>query len=405
MTRQNLTNAQICSSYYLLIEQAINRGKFKGGHSIYTPQTLVEPSLQKISNKFIQSNSILVMFNLEFVISLIYTFNVNPQQITFYSDHENKNLFCNKLGIKYITTFGTNMKFDVVIGNPPYHDDSTGNSTNTSNLYAPFFYKGLELTKSDGILSMIIPSDWIGPNKSTFKTFMFNNRHLKEITLHPFQKYFKVKKGTCNTIIDKNYTGDCLVEDVNLNSQNLDLRTVSFLSTDNTNIAYRNMFKNHPSMGHRWLRGKIHRKQIVNAQTGYDLIVECGRENDPIVPVIIPMSLENTGFGLHKIVMPNVGGTNGDLGNNVKVAEAHHVGGHSVVFLTTKSKSESYNLLSYLNTTPIKALIKSIKKSSPNSKALFSHIPDVDLSKPWDDNRVYQHFGFTQKMIDYAKSV
>ena len=373
---------------------------FTEGHAIHTPRALVEEILGKIKLR----GNILVMFNIEFVVSLVYTYNIDPKTITFYSDSEDKTEFAKNLGVKYITTLGTDMKFDVVIGNPPYQDDSTGNSTKTTNLYAPFFYKGLNLVKTGGILSMIIPSDWIGPNKSTFKTFMFNCRELKEVTLHPFQKYFKVKKGTCNVIIDKTYNNDCRFEDVNGNVQMLDLRNISFLSTDNSNIAYRGLFSAHKSMGYRWLRGKVNLNGITTAKTGYELITSCGREGTPLNTVIIPKSLEQTGFGIDKIVMPNVGGTAGDLGNNVKIAEAHHVGGHSVVFLTTKSKVESQNLLTYLNTKPIKALIKSVKKSSPNSKALFNQIPDVDLSKPWNDARVYKHFGFTQQMIDYAQS-
>lgn len=373
---------------------------FNGAHDVHTPQALVNEVLDKIDLQ----GTVLVMFNVEFVISLVYTYGIAPKNITFYSDHNNKSRICSKLGVKYITTLETDMKFDVIIGNPPYQDDSTGNSTKTTNLYVPFFYKGLELVKNDGILSMIIPSDWIGPNKSTFKTFMFNNRNLKEVTLHPYQKYFKVKKDTCNIIIDKTYNGDCRFEDVNANIQFLDLRTIPFLSKDNTTITYRNLFSNYSSMGHRWLRGKIHLNKIVPAAHGHELIVSCGLANGPLNTQVIPSSLETTGFGLHKIVMPNVGGTNGDLGNNVKVAEAHHVGGHSVVFLTTASKAESINLLTYLNTKPIKVLIKSIKKSSPNSKALFDQIPDVDLSTQWNDNKVYQHFGFTQQMIDYVES-
>jgi len=387
-------------AYYNTIAKAIATDKFQGAHAIYTPQELAEEVLGKITLQ----GDILVMFNIEFVVSLVYTCNIAPENITFYSDHNNKSRICSKLGVKYIDNLETDMKFDVVIGNPPYQDDSTGNSTKTTNLYTPFFYKGLELVKPNGVLSMIIPSDWIGPNKSNFKTYMFNNRHLKEVTLHPYQKYFQVKKGTCNVIVDKTYNGDCRFEDVNANVQQLDLRTVSFLSNDNTNILYRNLFNTHPSMGYRWLRGKVNLNKIISARSGHELIVSCGREGESLNTQMIPKSLESTGFGLHKIVMPNVGGTKGDLGNNVKVAEDHHVGGHSVVFLTTKSKAESLNLLTYLNTTPIKALIKSIKKSSPNSKALFEQIPDVNLSKPWTDARVYQHFGFTQPMIDYAES-
>lgn len=314
----------------------------------------------------------------------------------------------NDLDITYIskdTFFNMNKKFDVVLGNPPYQDDSTGESTKTTNLYAPFFYKAEKILSENGVMSMIIPSDWIGPNNSEFKKYIFNSRQIKQIELHPYQKYFKVKKATCNVILDKNYSGDCEVIDEGGNRDFIDLRTQDFLSKNNSDIAFRNLFSGCKDMGYRWLRGKLNRNQIVEDLNGVEYIEGCGRAGQPLDIKLIPASLETTGAGLHKIVMPNVGGTNNDLGNNVKIAEPHQVGGHGVVFLTTGSKKESENLLAYLNTKPIKELIKRVKKSSPNSKILFEKIPDVDLSINWDDDKVYNHFGFDQETIEYVKSL
>jgi hypothetical protein len=354
----------------------------------------------------LKGKDILVVDTVEFI-PVLLAFGAEPCKITFVAPYEFKGKIASSLGVRVVQesllTWEPDMKFNVVIGNPPYQDDSTGKSTKTTNLYVPFFHKSLELLKIDGILSMIIPSDWSGPDNSVFKKFMFSNRHLKSVSLYPYRKYFDVAKGICNVIIDKTYIGDCKFEDINENVQMLDLRTISFLSRDNTAISYRNVFSSYKSMGHRWLRGKVNRNKIVESQTGHELIVGCGRQYSSMDIKIIPKSLEQTGFGINKIVMPNVGGTNGDLGNNVKIAEVHQVGGHSVVFITTNSRQESQNLLTFLNTIPIRALIKCVKKSSPNSKSLFNQIPDVPLSEPWDDDKVYNYFKFTQEEIEYAK--
>ena len=89
---------------------------FDGAHDVFTRQWVVEHMIKRID----LTGTFLVMLNVEFVISLVYTYNIAPENITFYSDHDNKSEICSKLGVKYITNLETDMKFDVVIGNPPY---------------------------------------------------------------------------------------------------------------------------------------------------------------------------------------------------------------------------------------------------------------------------------------------
>lgn len=107
---------------------------FAGAHSVYTPQTLVDSILNKIEI----SGSILVLFNIEFVISLVHTYRVNPAQITLYSDHEHKTNIGNSLGCHVITEIEEDMKFDVVVMNPPYTNGQV-------MLYAKFFDQALKL--------------------------------------------------------------------------------------------------------------------------------------------------------------------------------------------------------------------------------------------------------------------
>jgi site-specific DNA-methyltransferase (adenine-specific) len=402
-----LTSEEQARVFLELIEKLRVNNEFTNNPSPFTPNRLVRRLLKKISRKNHLSKSVLVAYTLEVAVELwaIGKKNVN---ITTRTLCPKTRWIAQMLGYKYYTLEelkNMSMKFDVIIGNPPYQDDSTGDSTKTTNLYAPFFYEAEKLLNNTGILSMIIPSDWIGPNKSSFKNYIFNSKQIKEIELHPYQKYFKVKKATCNVILDKTYVGDCSFIDEKGHTEILDLSKQEFLSKDNSDIAFRRLFAGHKNMGHRWLRGKLNRNQIVVDSTGVEYIEGCGKAGASLDIKKIPVSLETTGAGLHKIVMPNVGGTKGDLGNNVKIAESHQVGGHGVVFLTTASKAESENLFAYLNTKPIKELIKRIKTSSPNSKALFEKIPDVDLSIKWDDQKVYNHFGFDKDTIKYVESL
>jgi hypothetical protein len=54
------------------------------------------------------------------------------------------------------------MKFDVVIGNPPYQDTSDDKS---SNLWTLFWVKALQIAKDDGVVTLITPATWLSPSK------------------------------------------------------------------------------------------------------------------------------------------------------------------------------------------------------------------------------------------------
>ena len=117
---------------------------FDNSHNIYTPQLLVNKVLSNID---LENKSVLVLFNVEFVIELIETYNVPPENIMFYSDHKNKTNLVNRFGVKYIDTLEIEMKFDVVVGNPPYTDGQ-------KLLYAKFFERALDISN---LVAFVMP--------------------------------------------------------------------------------------------------------------------------------------------------------------------------------------------------------------------------------------------------------
>jgi len=130
---------------------------FEGAHDIYTPQVLVEEILSKINLR----GNILVMFNIEFVVSLVYTYKIDPGTITFYSDHPNKGEMARRLGVKYIiTTLGKDMEFDVILSNPPYDAVMEGNDQ-TKKIWISFIHTCLDHLKQDGSLGFVCPPSWV----------------------------------------------------------------------------------------------------------------------------------------------------------------------------------------------------------------------------------------------------
>lgn len=66
----------------------------------------------------------------------------------------------------FLTKDFNNMKFDVVIGNPPYQDsDNVGRRKDKAkNLWSKFIQKGYGLLKDEGHLGIICPNAWLSPS-------------------------------------------------------------------------------------------------------------------------------------------------------------------------------------------------------------------------------------------------
>ena len=135
---------------------------FAGAHSVYTPQTLVDSILNKVEI----SGSVLVLFNIEFVISLVHTYQVDPAQITLYSDHAHKTDIAKSFGCHVITEIEEDMKFDVVVMNPPYTDGQV-------MLYAKFFERALDL---GNLVACVMPLDL----ESAHNKLKFHNSRVRK---------------------------------------------------------------------------------------------------------------------------------------------------------------------------------------------------------------------------------
>ena len=110
---------------------------FSGAHDIHTPRVLCKEILDNLE---LSNKSILVLFNIEFVLGLIGDFGVEASNITLYSDHPTKTRYATIMGVNIVTELESSMKFDVIVGNPPYTDGQV-------LLYAKFFEKSLDIAE------------------------------------------------------------------------------------------------------------------------------------------------------------------------------------------------------------------------------------------------------------------
>jgi site-specific DNA-methyltransferase (adenine-specific) len=109
-----------------------------------------------------------------------------------------------------------NMRFDVIIGNPPYQLSSNDEGIQATPLYHKFIQQAKRL--SPRYLSMIIPARWYagGMGMGDFRNEMLNDTHIRY--LHDFPKSrdcfegVDIAGGICYYLWDREYDGPCIVK-------------------------------------------------------------------------------------------------------------------------------------------------------------------------------------------------
>ena len=273
-------------------------------------------------------------------------------------------------GIKYYVPPMNNynrcdMKFDVIIGNPPYSDTSSG-STNNASLDSKFFQMGVD--KSD-MVKMIIRAKHFTDPRSTFRRNLFQTGKVSKIS-YLDSKNFGIYQEiiTCIVTYDVNHDGPTVVEyagDV-VKEEYLTKDSLVFLTSPHKKeIPYEK------SLASRWVRGKIPANKLDHNIDGVQVIVSSGKDKPNMA---YDLSGEHVALNRYGIIM-NVTNHLGKTGP-VRMKQYDACLGGGVLALLTDTQEEAKVLYDFFHSEEGRQIIKEVKTSTVSSKQMFSYIQD-----------------------------
>ena len=329
----------------------------------------------------------------------------------------------------YPTEEMTDMKFDVIVSNPPYQigmQDSSGSRTaNILPLYQYFVDKAIALDPK--YLAMIVPSRWFtgGKGLDDFRDRMIADRRLAKIVDNP--KLFdcfpgqEIKGGVNYFLWDREHDGDCefstRIDGAIISTSTRDLRQGDgVLLRDNraaTIVAKVQAQTERPL------------SEVVQPNDPFGQSIKTnfkGAKDEPFagsIPLVFgdhvgyvrPDQLErhHDWVDKWKVLIPMAGDGHGRevsyvLGEPIALAPGSACTQTYLVAGIFGSREETENYAHYLTSKFVRFLVLQRKATQHVRPDKFRFAPMLDMSQRWTDDALYERFGLTTDESAYIES-
>ena len=317
----------------------------------------------------------------------------------------------------------TSMKFDYVIGNPPYQISDGGAGVSATPIYNRFI-EAIKTTHP-GAICLIIPAKWYSGGKGLdkFREEMLGDRHISTLvdysnSLDVFPNV-DVAGGVCYFVWKEAYNGKCKYTNYRNGKATTAYRDLNEFQT----------FIRYP------VASEIVKKVKEDGELTLDKVVS-SRKPFGLATTAKPMKTGdvilryNGGRGPYKRTEIRVGTEMIDQWKIIiSRLTAEHAGqpakdGKYRVLSTMEllkpgeicsetylvagafdSKEEATNYMDYLKTQFVRFLILQIAMTQQLSKASFAFVPCQDFTRKWTDKQLFEKYGLSSEEVNYIQGM
>lgn len=343
------------------------------------------------------------------------------------------------------------MKFDVIIGNPPYQLSfgiEGTNSANAKSIYNQFISQAIKLNPK--YLVMITPSRWMTktaqgiPEDWVDRIISCNQFEV----LHDFPNAnecfpgVEIKGGVSYFLWNRDYCGKCRYYYHNPDS-NMVQERFDYLDSAKAGVVIREpqsysiIEKIAHIEGNYYINSDNNFSGLVSPKHFFDnseLLTSNWRgyrkEKDSLhnIKYYVSKSFNDVPFGwiklsdlpknhktkdLNKVYIPAAGGS----GTDTQILGFPFYGEPNSVCSQTYlvigydpdkhnfTKQECENIISYIKTKFFRYLVSIKKKTQNGPRGVYQFVPMQDFSKPWTDEELYAKYNLSQEEIDFIESM
>ena len=307
------------------------------------------------------------------------------------------------------------MKFDVIVGNPPYHMTDGGAGASASPIYQEFIQQAIELDPR--YVVMVVPSRWFtgGKGLGDFRSQMLSDRRVRAIVDYQDARALfptiNLNGGVNYFLWDRDHDGPCTVTSIHKSgrtstmTRELSDHGVFIRLNEAVPILEKVLAQTDKTSFERWVSSR----KPFGFPTDYR-----GVQRKPSSgPVVLYENggtawVKSSNIGVNsewvdqwKVLIPRA--TDGNENYPLPVLTEPIIAEPGTACTETylvigpfSSKRKAENAAAYMKTRFFRFLLSLRKHTQDNSREKFSFIPDLDMTRTWTDEDLYELYGITE---------